>query len=294
MELYQLRTFVAVAEEGHLTRAADRLHISQPAVSAHIRALEEELAVMLFTRTPKGMTLTSAGETLRAQAMQVLASADDLGRQARMLARSVTGVIRLAVHIDPLFVQLPALIATLQTEFPDIRCELRQGMSWEIAREIRNETVDCGFLYGPVDQPEISTLHLQDFQLRVVGPPAWKERLERAGWPEIAAMPWVWPPDHCQFSRIAGEVFIEKGLRPEPAVIADQEAVLSALVSSGVGLSVMIEAEAAEAERTGKVTLWTEPVGVVPLYFACLARRSNDPLLQAALQCIARVWAQAA
>ena len=61
MELYQLRTFAAVAELGHLTRAAERLHVSQPAVSAQIRALEDELGTPLFERGPSGMTLTTAG-----------------------------------------------------------------------------------------------------------------------------------------------------------------------------------------------------------------------------------------
>ena len=68
MELYQLRSFVAVAEAGHLTRAADRLHISQPAVSAQIKALEEELEVELFQRRSSGMALTAAGKRLLGEA----------------------------------------------------------------------------------------------------------------------------------------------------------------------------------------------------------------------------------
>ena len=64
MELYQLRTFAAVAELGHLTRAAEQLHISQPAVSAQVRALEEELGVVLFERSSSGMQLTPAGRQL--------------------------------------------------------------------------------------------------------------------------------------------------------------------------------------------------------------------------------------
>lgn len=290
MELYQLRTFVAVAEEGHLTRAAERLHVSQPAVSAHIRALEEELAVALFLRTPRGMTLTPSGEALKTRAMEVLASADDLRQHARKLALSVAGRVRLAVHIDPLSVRLPAFVAALQADFPDVQCQLKQGMSWEILKDIGNEILDAGFIYGIADEPEIAVVHLRDFRLRVVGPPAWRERLAQASWSEIAAMPWVWTPDHCQFSRVAGAVFAGKGLRPEQVVVADQETVLSALVSSGLGLSVMIEEEAVEAQRTGAVILWSEPVGEVPLSFAFLARRGDDPLLQAVLQCLARVW----
>ena len=64
MELYQLRTFAAVADEGHLTRASERLHLSQPAVSGHIKALEGELGVRLFERASTGMQLTAAGSEL--------------------------------------------------------------------------------------------------------------------------------------------------------------------------------------------------------------------------------------
>ena len=71
MELYQLRTFAAVAEEGHLTRAAERLHLSQPAVSGHIKALEQELDVRLFERTATGMVLTEPGRQLLGHANKV-------------------------------------------------------------------------------------------------------------------------------------------------------------------------------------------------------------------------------
>src|SRR5260370_20757109 len=76
MELYQLRSFTAVAELGHLTRAAEKLHVSQPAMSAQIKALEDELGVALFERVPTGMILTAAGRPLLPQAAKVLAAAD--------------------------------------------------------------------------------------------------------------------------------------------------------------------------------------------------------------------------
>jgi DNA-binding transcriptional LysR family regulator len=290
MELYQLRTFVAVAEEGHLTRAAERLHISQPAVSAHIRALEDELSVPLFSRTPKGMILTASGEALRTRALQVLAAADDLRLHARSLSGSIAGKVCLAVHVDPRFVRLPELIAALQEEFADMRCEFRQAMSWEIQKEIRDGKIDGGFIYGDSELPEVSTVHLRDFLLRVVGPASWQQRIEDAGWPEIADLPWIWTPDHCTFSRIAGACFFKRGLSPQKVVVADQENVLCSLVTSGVGLTVMIEDEAVEAFRSGAVALWPEAVGTVPLNFAYPARRSEDPLVQAVLHCLGKVW----
>ena len=75
MELYQLRSFLAVAELGHLTRAAERLHVSQPALSAQIKALEDELSVVLFERGAAGMTLTAAGRQLLPEAERVVAAA---------------------------------------------------------------------------------------------------------------------------------------------------------------------------------------------------------------------------
>ena len=99
MELYQLRSFAAVAEENHLTRAAERLHLSQPAVSGHIKALEGELGVRLFERASTGMELTAAGKELleacasRAQCgrRRQAGCATDAGRYCRNAARGHRG-----------------------------------------------------------------------------------------------------------------------------------------------------------------------------------------------------------
>ena len=89
MELYQLRSFAAVAELGHLTRAAERLHVSQPALSAQIKALEDELAVVLFERGAGGMSLTAAGRQLLPEAERVIAAAQVLRSQALALQGAV-------------------------------------------------------------------------------------------------------------------------------------------------------------------------------------------------------------
>src|SRR4051812_14062722 len=91
MELYLLRTFVAVAQAGHVTRASEKLHISQPAVSGQIKALEGELDLALFERTSGGMELTFAGERLLGDAERVLAAAQDLRNCASALKGKVGG-----------------------------------------------------------------------------------------------------------------------------------------------------------------------------------------------------------
>ncbi|MFO7539587.1 MAG: LysR family transcriptional regulator, partial [Chloroflexota bacterium] len=99
MELYQLRTFVAVAEEGHLTRAAERLHTSQPSLSAHIKALEDELGVPLFVRTPKGMRLTHAGSVLKSKAHTALKTVDAIRFEAAQLKNELGGALRIGLNV---------------------------------------------------------------------------------------------------------------------------------------------------------------------------------------------------
>src|SRR5262245_19472801 len=104
MELYQLRSFAAVAEVGHLTRAAEKLHISQPPLGAPVKAPEHELAVALFERTASGMALTAAGHRLLIEAEKVLAALQALRGEARALKAEVAGRARVGTVSDPPYI----------------------------------------------------------------------------------------------------------------------------------------------------------------------------------------------
>lgn len=90
MSLAQIRYFVVVAEEGHVGRAAERLHVAQPPISRQIRALEDEIGTPLFTRTPRGMSLLPSGEAFLDHARAILAAVERAGEAARVAARAVT------------------------------------------------------------------------------------------------------------------------------------------------------------------------------------------------------------
>ena len=138
MELYQLRSFAAVAELGHLTRAADRLHVSQPALSAQIKALEDELGVPLFDRGPTGMTLTPAGKRLLPDALKVIADTEALRGAAASIKGAVAGRARVGTLSDPDFIRLPEFLSASIERFPLIEIELHHEVTGAAFAEVRD------------------------------------------------------------------------------------------------------------------------------------------------------------
>ncbi len=290
MELYHLKTFVTVADEGNLTRAAKRLNTSQPAVSAHIKNLEEELGIILFARTPKGMCLTEAGTLLKNQAKDALSMIANIREQAGALKAEVTGTLKLGLHIDPRFLRIDKLLYHLRLAHNRLDLHLLQRWTWQQWDDLVLGRIDAGFVYGDPTHRDIASRLLKRCNIRVVGPPNWEDRLAKAGWEEMAAMPWVWTPPDCTFCTIATEAFSRRGLMPVKVTIADQEPVIATLVTSGIGLAVMIEEEALEYRRTGRIALWDEILGSVDLNFVFNRKREKEAIVQAAIESVETVW----
>ena len=290
MEIYQLRTFVTVAEEGHLTRASERLHTSQPAVSAHIKSLEEELGVPLFIRTPKGMTLTREGTILRDKAQAALVSVEDLRKEASVMKEKVVGTARIGLHIDPRFLKIDLFLSYMRQHYHELDFHLLQQWSWQQPEAFKKGLLDGGFIYEEPDQPGLEIISLKRLNVFVVGPAQWNERLCDAGWPELAAMPWIWTPSNCNFNRIGMQAFEARGLKPNKVTVADQEPLINTLVTSGIGLALMMEEEARDARTHGRLAVRDEVVGTVDLNFVYAEQRRSDPMVKAITDAIREVW----
>jgi DNA-binding transcriptional LysR family regulator len=148
VELRQLETFVAVAEEGSFTRAARRLHVVQSAVSAAVRRLERELDSQLFERTTHRVGLTDAGAALLPEARRTLAAA----AAAREAVDEVRGGLRGTVVLGAMQAQamraltLAQLIAAFRVQHPDVEVLLRQAGSFEMAAAVRDGRLDLAFV----------------------------------------------------------------------------------------------------------------------------------------------------
>jgi DNA-binding transcriptional LysR family regulator len=160
MELRHLRYFVAVAEEGHVTRAAARLGIQQPPLSQQIRALETELEVQLFRRKPRGVELTQAGEALLAEARIVLDRAEHAVLAVRRAARGEAGRLGLGFTSSASFHPLvPRIIRDFRETSPLVAMSLEEAGTAELVEGLRAERIDAAFVRSPIGPAADLTVH---------------------------------------------------------------------------------------------------------------------------------------
>jgi DNA-binding transcriptional LysR family regulator len=147
MELRHLRYFIAVAEERHVTRAAERLGMQQPPLSQQIRALERELDVQLFRRKPRGVELTDAGCALLADARAIMSHIDHAFATTRRTARGEQGKISLGFTSSaPFHPFVPRTIRTYREMFPLVALTLEESRTTELIEHLRNERIDAAFI----------------------------------------------------------------------------------------------------------------------------------------------------
>ena len=155
---------------------------------------------------------------------------------------------------------------------------------------MRKGNFDVGFRYERETSPEFGVLSLHTYALHIVGPVQWKTRIEQADWKEIAAFPWIWLPEYCPFSQIFDAAFRQRHLEPCQIALIDQEATIKILVTSGIGLALMVEDEALASEQERKIALWKKDALQVEFSFIYLRKREHDPMMQAILNGLLSVW----
>ena len=192
MELRQLESFVAVAEEAHFTRAASRLHVAQPALSQQIRAFERELGVELFERTSRSVRLTPAGTALLPQARRALAAADDARRAAVEQSLEPAGPVRLGVTPTTGAHLLPARLAAFARAHPRVELLLREGGALALEEELASGRIDLAVITLPPhhDGLQTATLLSEELLLAVAPDHPLAARSEVA-LEELAAEPFV-------------------------------------------------------------------------------------------------------
>ena len=244
IDLRRLRAFVTVAEEGHITRAAERLHMQQPPLSRLLRGIELDLGVDLLRRLPRGIALTPAGQVLLEEARIVLARAAEMEDTVRRAARGEQG--RLAVGFTPsgaLHPFVPRVLRAFREAWPGIRMELDEAATAELVDALLHNRLDAAFVRSPVDQAPGLVVDPVLEEPMVVALP---EGHTLAAWPAAALALFAAEP-FILYRRPAGEGLYDAivaacrdaGFAPLVAQEAPRLPTTLSLVAAGLGLSIV-------------------------------------------------------
>lgn len=292
MDLNHLRSFVAVAQFGHLTRAAETLHLSQPALSSHIKTLEEQFGVTLFERSSSGMTLTPSGRRLLAEAEQIIAAVARLTHSAQDLRGQPTGNLKIGTVLDPAVLRVGDLMLRMLERYSQLELDLYQVMSSDALARVRNGSLDASFYFGAMPDADLHCIPLRDIVYRVTLPVAWGDKLLEAPWETVAEQPWIVAPEPSSHRQLIMKLFGDRVPEPERVIEADTESVINNLVESGVGVSLIRDEIAAQSVADGRSLIWPGLHVTTKLWFVHSAARAADPLLAALLDALHSVWAE--
>jgi DNA-binding transcriptional LysR family regulator len=191
VEIDQIRTFLAVATHGGFHRAAEALHVSQPAVSARIRALESSLGVVLFTRGAGKLSLAPAGKVLRPHAEQLLRTVALARQSLHELQPTAGGALRIAAALSICTYLLPDVLTEYQASNPKVLVTVRSGTSIEVLKMVVEGEVDVGIARS-LNHPDVETITLRDDPLILTGNPAHPAaRKRRARLEEVESWPLI-------------------------------------------------------------------------------------------------------
>jgi DNA-binding transcriptional LysR family regulator len=290
MEIYQLRAFVTAAKLGNVTRTAEALHLTQPAITAQIKALEEELGVALFDRRPGRISLTRAGEALLPDAEQVLTAAGHLLGRARDLQGEVTGVLTLGTVADPDTLRLGSLLGALVRSLPLVEIKTRNGAAEELREQVAAGLLQAAFYIGPSIPREVAGLALQTQHYRIAGPAQMRKQILHAGWRDLAAMHWIGAPAQHHVQTLMRDMFARQGLTPHQVIESDEISAPQSLVRAGVGLSLLREDVALPASERGEVVIWPHARVGALLSFIYPRSAEHEPAIVATVQLLRSVW----
>lgn len=282
MELRHLHYFIAVAEELHFTRAAERLHMAQPPLSQQIRDLETQLGIKLFERTKRHVELTPAGKVFLTEARLVLAQADRAVKAAQRAGRGEIGQLIIGFNSSATYSVLPKILQRFRDCCPEVELILHELTTSQQLELLRKHQIHVGLLYLPLDDAELKFISVLKEPLMVTIPDTHPLRDQ----PQISLhalknTPFIMPPHHLGGGLYRQIIKLFQQTNFQPQVV--QEAIVLqtaiSLVAGGVGVTI-VPASLQNLQRPG--VIYKPLVEPTPEIEIAVAWRPHDssPVLQ--------------
>jgi DNA-binding transcriptional LysR family regulator len=257
MPLHLLRQFAAVAEQRGFSRAAEALHISQPAVSKGVRELEEQVGTPLLERGRGGVRLTEAGEVLAAHARDMFAIERAAEAELRAVRGLERGSLRIGASTTIATYHLPPVLAAFHAGHPRLDLRLTSANTHDILDLLQRRDIDVALVEGPVDDPALDLLPWRRERMVFVAAPA--HRLIRWGGPAAAAdldgELFVIREPGSGTREIAERVLAHVGAAPARTLEVGSTEAIKQVVAAGLGIAVVSQVAAADQIALGKLAV---------------------------------------
>ncbi|BAZ24865.1 LysR family transcriptional regulator [Kalymmatonema gypsitolerans NIES-4073] len=294
MELRHLRYFVAVAEDLHFGRAAERLHMTQQPLSQQIRQLEDELGVLLFHRTKRRVQLTEPGKAFLVEARQILLKAAQAVEIARQVAQGESGRLKVGFSGFATYSVLPKALRIFRERFPRVELELEEMTTTAQVQALQEQQIHLGLMIPPIPDATLSFQPILREPLVVILP----ETHPLATQPELA-LPMLANESFILVSRHLEpgyydqciSLFQQAGFTPKVVQKASQKQTILGLVSAGLGVS-LAPASIRNIHRTGVVYITLNTLNAEVELVAVWRQDEPLPVLQTFLEVMKKVVSQ--
>jgi DNA-binding transcriptional LysR family regulator len=288
MELRHLRYFVAVGEDEHYGRAAQRLRVAQPALSSQIQDLEREIGAQLFDRLPRGVRLSAAGKVFLEDCRRILKDVNEAAIRAERAARGIIGTLRVGFTESASWHGVvPDSLREFRRTHPEADLQLSSLISLEQIEAVRSGRLDTGFVYVRTADPQIAEIVVDSHHVVLAMPRLHPvSRLKKLRLRDLVEADFVWFPRRqhpANYDRLLQAC--SRGGLTNPRIVQEavDQATMLSLVSCGLGVAFVADA-----------TRWRCPKEVVlrevddlrlPLTVSCIWRKDNrSPLLATFLE----------
>lgn len=291
MDINHLHAFITVAHTRNLTHAAEKLFLSQPAVSAQIKAIETAVGTPLFKRNSNGMTLTRAGTALLPEAEALLQHKHKLEQFAKTLPEHYVQEAQLGI-IHPLgSTQVSSLARTVMENRPEVQLHIQYGMSGEILTRVQAKKLHGGLFLGHLNQSNLQIRFLENIDYTLICPAQDEETLRRNLPQSLNGCTWIEMSPVSGSRKALQQLWQQHGISPKKHIICDYPQAIIELCASGAGLALVPKHIAQAAQKQGKtISLIHEFDIPLPLNFIYLNEYSSDPSLQLLLHAVMKTW----
>lgn len=258
MEIRQLKAFLAIAEAKTFTAGARQVNVTQAAISMQIRQLEDEVGLPLFTRTPRRVILTEAGEHLLERARKILREHDAAIAEIAELAGAEHGRLRIG-SASAMFAtqQLPTILQRLKEKFPNAEITVSSGTSQTLVDKILRGEIDMAFISLPVDNSNVTTELLFSDEIVAIAHP--KHALADQKFISAAALagePLILGEKGGNTRRLVDEFFNAANVQPNVVMELSRQEAINQMVENGMGVGIAGAKSVAKEIKEGRLASW--------------------------------------